>query len=105
MTPLSMRNVPRPDSDVLALLCFRHYITSLKLFGSALRNDFRPDSDIDVLVEFEPNHVPGFLRLHEIAEELSTLMQGRRVDLVTIQALNPRVRSRVLDSAEVLFAA
>lgn len=105
MSQRRKRETSRLDRVALDALCRRHYITSLKLFGSALRNDFRPDSDIDLLVEFEPNHVPGFLRLHEIAEELSMLMQGRRVDLVTIHALNPRVRSRVLDSAEVLFAA
>lgn len=54
----------------LAEFCRKHHIIRLSLFGSVLRDDFKPDSDIDVLVEFEPGHVPGFLRLYQIEEEL-----------------------------------
>jgi predicted nucleotidyltransferase len=93
------------DRASLEDLCRRHHIRSLKLFGSALRDDFGPQSDVDLLVEFESGWVPGFLRLHTIADELSDLAQHRPIDLVTIGALNPRLRDRVLRDAEVLFAA
>jgi uncharacterized protein len=71
----------------------------------ALRQDFRPDSDIDVLVEFEPDHVPGFIALHEMEQELSRLLGGRTVDLVTERFLNRRIRDRVLAGAEIQYAA
>lgn len=90
--------------EQIAEFCRKHYIRKLALFGSVLRDDFRPDSDVDVLVEFEPNHVPGFIRLFSIEEELSTLLDGRKVDLVTFKALNWRIRDRVLDTAEVQYA-
>lgn len=70
-----------------------------------LREDFRADSDIDVLVEFEPDHVPGFIALHDLEEELSSLLGGRAVDLVTERFLNRRIRDRVLAGAEVQYAA
>src|SRR5439155_19250352 len=93
------------DRVALASLCRRRHIRRLSLFGSVLRPDFRPDSDVDVLVEFEPGQVPGFLALHEIEAELSKLLSGRKVDLVTQRALNRRLRDRVLASAEVEYAA
>ncbi len=61
--------------------CRQRHIRKLSLFGSVLTSEFRPDSDIDVLVEFEPGHIPGFGFI-EIQEELSTLLSGRRVDLL-----------------------
>ena len=98
----------RPDlivpAEVIADLCHRHHIRKLSFFGSALRDDFGPESDVDVLVEFEPEHVPGFLRLHDIEQELSGLLAGRRVDLVTEKFLNRRIRDRILASAEVQYA-
>jgi predicted nucleotidyltransferase len=72
------------------------------LFGSVLRDDFRSESDVDVLVEFQPGHVPG-LEFVTIERELSGLLQGRRVDLVTPKFLNPRIRDQVLTSAESLY--
>jgi uncharacterized protein len=91
------------DREEIASFCRRNHICRLALFGSVLRDDFGPDSDIDVLVEFEPGHVPGlaFIRLEQ---ELSGLL-GRRVDLVTPKFLNERIRARVLDDAEVQYAA
>ncbi len=72
----------RIDDQVLSAFCQRHHIRWLALFGSALRpEDFRPDSDLDVLVDFEPGHVPGFAFV-DLADELSVLL-GRRVDLHT----------------------
>jgi predicted nucleotidyltransferase len=101
----SMAKAISIDQTGLAALCRRHHIRRLSLFGSVLRPDFRPDSDVDVLVEFEPGQVPGFLALHEIETELSQLLDERKVDLVTQRSLNRRVRDRVLSSAEVEYAA
>jgi predicted nucleotidyltransferase len=69
------------DRERIAELCRKHHIRRLSLFGSVLRDDFRPDSDVDVLVEFEPGHTPGLAFFH-MAEELEELI-GRRVDLNT----------------------
>ena len=91
------------DRERLASFCRRHHIRKLALYGSVLRDDFRPDSDVDVLVEFEPGQAPGF-RIVDIEEELSHLLGGRRVDLVSEKYLNPRLRGRVLASAEVHYA-
>ncbi|HEY7725791.1 MAG TPA: nucleotidyltransferase family protein [Anaeromyxobacteraceae bacterium] len=93
------------DRKAIADFCRRHHVRRLALFGSVLRSDFRPDSDVDVLVEFEPEHVPGFIALHGLEEELGALMSGRKVDLVTERFINHRIRDRVLSSAEVQFAA
>jgi uncharacterized protein len=87
----------------IADFCRKHHIRKLALFGSVLREDFRPDSDVDVLVEFEPGQVVG-LRLIRIEEELSQLLGGYRVDLVTPKFLNRRIRDRVLAAAEVQYA-
>ncbi len=93
------------DRRALADFCQRHHVRKLSLFGSVLRQDFGPDSDVDVLVEFETDHVPGFIALHDLEEELSGLLGGRRVDLVTERFLNRRIRERVLAGAEVQYAA
>ena len=90
------------DSQKLAELCRRHHIRWLALFGSVLRNDFGPLSDVDVLAEFAPGHVPG-LDFFLIEEELSRLF-GRRVDLNTPGFLGPELLGRVLPEAEVQFA-
>ncbi len=94
---------PIPDS-VLAAFCQRHHITRLALFGSALRDDFGPHSDVDVLVEFSAEHVPGLIRLSGIAQELSELV-GRPVDLRTPADLSRYFRGRVVESAVVKYAA
>ena len=94
---------PPIPKERLAEFCRRHHILKLALFGSVLREDFGPESDIDVLVEFEPGHVPGlgFIRMQD---ELSRIFDGRRVDLVTPKFLNRRIRDEVLRSAEVQYA-
>lgn len=89
------------DRGALADFCRRRHVRKLSLFGSVLRQDFGPASDVDVLVEFEPDHVPGFIALHGLEQELSGLLGGRRVDLVTERFLNRRIRERVLAVAEV----
>jgi uncharacterized protein len=87
----------------LAEFCRRHHIRKLALFGSAVRNDFRSDSDLDFLVEFDPERRPGMVELYEIERQLSALYGGRRVDLVNPKYLNRRIRDRVLAEAEVQF--
>jgi uncharacterized protein len=91
--------IPREE---LAELCRRHHIRRLALFGSVLTDDFRPDSDVDVLVEFAPGHTPG-LAIINIEDELSALLGGRKVDLVLREDLNRRIRDRVLAEAEVQY--
>jgi hypothetical protein len=89
--------------DKLAEFCKRNGIRKLSLFGSALRGDFRQDSDVDVLVEFEPGHVPG-LAFFAMQNELSEIL-GRKVDLNTPQFLSRYFREQVLAEAEVQYAA
>jgi len=91
------------DKAKLAAFCRRHHIRRLSLFGSVVRDDFGADSDVDVLVEFEPGHTPG-LAVVDVEEELSALLGGRRVDMVNPKYLNRRLKSRVLAEAEVQYA-
>lgn len=93
----------RVDRAALRDFARRHHIRRLSLFGSVLRPDFRPDSDVDVLVEFAPGHVPGFFGLVDMQEELSVIL-GRRVDLRTPQDLSRYFRDEVLAGAEVQYA-
>ena len=90
--------------DRLAELCRRYQVRELSLFGSALREDFGPDSDLDLLVEFEPSAQVGFLTLARVQRELSALL-GRRVDLVPKAGLKSRIRQSVLGGAKVIYAA
>ena len=94
----------RFDDRDLGAFCRRNHIRQLSFFGSVLREDFGPESDIDVLVEFEEGHTPGlgFVRMRD---ELSAMFGGRRVDLVTKRALNPLIRDRILRDAEIRYAA
>jgi predicted nucleotidyltransferase len=92
----------RPPKEKIADFCRRHHIRKLAVFGSALREDFRPDSDLDVLVEFDPGHTPG-LAFFGMEQELSELL-GRKVDLNTPQFLSPYFRDKVLAEAEVQYA-
>jgi predicted nucleotidyltransferase len=91
------------DRSRIATFCRRNKIRRLSFFGSVLREDFSPDSDVDVLVEFEPGEVVG-LRFIEIERELSDLLGGRPVDLVTPKFLNRRIRDRVLATADTQYA-
>ena len=90
--------------DALAVFCRENGITRLAVFGSALRDDFGPESDVDVLVEFEPDRTPGLLGLASLELELSTLFSGRKVDLRTPEDLSSYFRADVLATAEVQFA-
>jgi predicted nucleotidyltransferase len=93
------------DKEALARLCRRHSIRRLSLFGSVLKGTARPDSDIDLLVEFEPGSVPGLLGMATIEAELSELLGGRPVDLRTAGELSRHFRDKVVRAAEVQFAA
>ena len=87
----------------LASFCRKHHIQKLSFFGSVLRDDFQPDSDVDVLVEFVPGRTPG-LEIVDIEQELSRLLGARQVDIVNPKWLNRRLKKRVLASAEVQYA-
>ena len=94
-------NVPQ---EALAAVCRRYHVRELAVFGSALREDFKADSDIDLLVLFEPDARVGFLTLARLARDLSALL-GRQVDLVPKDGLKPLIRDEVLATAETVFAA
>lgn len=102
MTPMNLHGVELPKNRIAAF-CREHRIRRLSLFGSILRDDFGPDSDVDVLVEFEPGARTGlvFFRMQRALGE----MLGRRVDLHTPQDLSPYFRDEVLHEAEVLYDA
>jgi predicted nucleotidyltransferase len=100
-----MANCLFSDPQMLAAVCRRHRIRRLSLFGSNLKGTNRPDSDVDLLVEFEPGATPGLIRLGGIAQELSALLGGREVDLRTAGDLSRHFRDVVVSSAEVQYAA
>ena len=89
------------DRERLSEFCHRNGIRRLALFGSALRDDFRPESDLDLLVEFETGRTPG-LAFFGMQDELTALF-GRKVDLNTPACLSPFFRDEVIRSAEVLY--
>lgn len=84
--------------------CRERGIRKLSIFGSALRNDFSPESDIDILVEFEPDRIPGLLGMARMERELSEFFQGRKVDLRTPEDLSRYFRDDVVAEAEVQYA-
>ena len=92
------------DQDRIAAFCRKHHIRKLSFFGSVLRDDFGPESDVDVLVEFDPEHVPGFFRLSAMERELSEIV-GRRVDLRTAEDLSRYFRDEVVRNAELRYEA
>jgi predicted nucleotidyltransferase len=92
------------QKERLASFCRERHIRRLAIFGSALRLDFQPDSDIDLLVEFEPDHVPGLFGIARLERELSALFGGRKVDLRTPEDLCRYFRQHVMKEAEVQYA-
>jgi predicted nucleotidyltransferase/plasmid stability protein len=108
-SPTRQPNVPAASPGVsidrrkLAELCRRHHIRRLSMFGSALRTDFRPESDVDFLVEFDERHPVGF-RIFDVEQELSALIGGRKPDIVNPKYLNARLKPGILASAKVLYA-
>ena len=98
-------SLPPYDREALARLCRRHGIRRLSLFGSVLKGTDRPDSDIDLLVEFEPDAIPSYFGLAEIETELTALLSGKRVDLRTAGELSRYFRDDVVRAAEPLYEA
>ena len=92
------------QKERLASFCRERHIRRLAIFGSALRSDFRSDSDIDLLVEFEPDHIPGLFGIARLERELSGLFAGHKVDLRTPEDLSRYFRQRVIEEAEVQYA-
>jgi len=99
---MQKNNIEVPK-DKIAEFCRRHHIRKLALFGSVLRDDFEPDSDVDVLVEFEEGHVPG-LAFFSMEKELSEILR-HKVDLNTPQFLSPYFRDQVMAEAEAQYVA
>lgn len=87
----------------IAEFCQRNHIRRLAVFGSALRSDFDDESDIDILVEFDPQHVPGLFAVARMERELSALWGGRKVDLRTPEDLSRYFRQQVIQEAEVQY--
>jgi len=92
------------DSGSLGEVCRRYGVKELSLFGSTVRGEMRPESDIDIMVEFEPGARIALIKFESLAGELESLA-GRRVDLVTKRGLKPWVRPQVLKDARVIYAA
>jgi len=90
-------------TDKIAGFCQKHHIRKMALFGSVLRDDFTPNSDVDVLVEFEPGHTPG-LAFFTIQMELSEIL-GHKVDLNTESFLSHHFRHQVTAQAQVQYVA
>lgn len=91
------------NTDDLADICRRYQVRELAIFGSALRDDFGEESDIDVLVEFQPGARVGLFRYFDLQSELERLF-GRKVDLVSKKGLKPIIRDEVINTSEVLYA-
>jgi hypothetical protein len=100
--PHTKINMPK---DKIAVFCKENHIRKLSLFGSALRDNFNFDSDIDFLVEFEAGKVPGLIGISRMERELSEILGGRKVDMRTLQDLSKYFRDDVLAHAEVQYAA
>jgi predicted nucleotidyltransferase len=92
------------DGSLLAEVCRRYGVKELSLFGSAVRGEMGPESDLDIMVEFEPGVRTGLIKFESLAEELESLA-GRRIDLVTKRGLKPWVRPQALKDARVIYAA
>jgi predicted nucleotidyltransferase len=93
------------DREALRAVCRRHRIRRLSLFGSVLQGSGGPDSDVDLLVEFEPDARPSLLTMAEIELELSPLLGGRKVDLRTAQDLSRYFRDEIVRTAQVQYEA
>ncbi len=90
------------SEEAIADFCRRHHIHRLSFFGSVLRSDFGPQSDVDVLVEFEPGHVPGLIRMAGLENELSEIL-GRKADLRTAAELSRHSCEEVVREARMQY--
>ena len=101
--PNKIHGIKIPKQKI-ASYCKKNHIKKLALFGSFLRDDFSSNSDIDFLVEFEQDHIPGFFTLLRMEEQLSQFFQGRKVDLRTPNDLSRYFRDKVIRNTEILYA-
>jgi predicted nucleotidyltransferase len=92
------------SSDALERVCREFHVRELILFGSVLRQDFRPNSDVDLLVDFDPDARVGLLTLSRLRRELESILH-RNVDLVPKRGLKPAVRDEIGDLSRILYAA
>jgi len=99
-----IKNIKLPKKKIESF-CRKYHITRLSLFGSVLREDFSPDSDVDVLVEFEPEYIPSFFRLFAMQDELSEIIGVRNVDMRTPKDLSRYFRDEVIRNAVVQYAS
>jgi uncharacterized protein len=93
----------RIPKEKIVRFCFNHNIRKFALFGSVLGEDFQPKSDVDVLLEFEPGMRIGFFKLYDMEQELSQLLEGRRIEINTPDSISPYFRDEVLNKAEVQY--
>ncbi|MDM8527739.1 nucleotidyltransferase family protein [Anaerolineales bacterium HSG24] len=105
--PEELKNKLQPKIPIpvykIATLCQRYQVREMALFGSVLRDDFRPDSDVDILIEFVPDAYVTFIILGRIQQELSDLFE-RPVDLILRDGLKPTIRQDILSNSEVIYA-
>ena len=94
----------RIDQEEIAAFCLRHHLIRMALFGSVLTDRFHPDSDVDVLFEYHPEHIPSLFDVAAMEEELSAIL-GRKADMRTPRDLSRRFRDEVLRNAVVQYAA
>lgn len=104
MNPTLQLGTAQVDELKLKDLCQRHHVRELSLFGSVARGNMRPDSDIDILVEFLPEANVDLVDYASLMIDLSHLL-GRKVDLVSKNGLKPQIRAAVLKEARLLYAA
>lgn len=100
---LGMSKLAIPEEQV-GRFCRQNHIRKLSLFGSALHDELRPDSDLDFLVEFEPEHIPGLLAVARMERELSNIFGGRKIDLRTPEDLSRHFRKQVVETAKIAYA-
>ncbi len=99
---MSINKILKCNKPDIENFCRKYHIKKLSLFGSVLRGESGPESDVDILVEFYPNNIPSFFELANMEEELSVYFDGRKVDLRTPNDLSRYFRDEVKETAEVL---
>jgi hypothetical protein len=104
MPPILHLGDAQVDGQSLAEICRRYGVRELSLFGSAVHGELRPESDVDIVVDFEAGERVGLIRFESLVSELESLV-GRKVDLVTRRGLKPWVRPDVLKDARVIYTA
>jgi len=99
MVTINAQSIPAEVADV----CRAYHVRRLSLFGSAARGELRPDSDIDLLVEYETGFTPSLFKLADLSEKLRPVFGGREIDLVLPTEIHWFIRSKVLESARTVY--